>query len=86
MAPLSGAERAKRFRKRNKALVLVEDGLRKRRMRTTCIMKFLDRVKNQMRLAQQRLYKQEYRRKTKATMLPASNTGSYTEAQLSSFS
>ena len=60
MAPLSSAERCKRWREKNKAKVLAKDALRKRYRRVQ--MKHLDPEKNESRLLKERLYKQEYRK------------------------
>ena len=67
MPPLSGAERDKRFREKNKARIRGEDALRKRHMRIK--MKVTDTVKNEERLRKQRLYKKEYRKRIKTVQI-----------------
>ena len=64
MAPLSGAERAKRFREKNKTRVREQGALRKRHKRL--MMKVNNPVKNEERLRRERLYKQDYRMRKKA--------------------
>ena len=54
MAPLSAAERAKRYRLKNKQRVREMEALRKRHMRVT--MKVTNPNNNQERLLKQRLY------------------------------
>ena len=67
MAPLSGAERAKRFREKNKTRVREQDALGKRHKRL--IMKVNNPVKNEERLRSERLFKQDYRTRKKAIQL-----------------
>ena len=64
MAPLSGAERARRFREKNQNRIREEDALRKRHMRLS--MKIKDPAKNEERLRKKREYKRNYRQKMKA--------------------
>ena len=64
MAPLSGAERAKHFREKNKTRVREQDALRKRHKRL--MMKVNNPVKNEERLRRERLYKQDCRMRKKA--------------------
>ena len=85
MAPLSGAERAKRFREKNKERVREEDALRKRHARNT--MKVTDPSKNRERLLKQRLYKMEYRKRVKdgdqtQNQVQIESTESLTESSL----
>ena len=63
MAPLSGAERAKRFREKNKTRVTEQNALRKRHKRL--MMKVNNPVKNEETLRRERLYKQDYRMRKK---------------------
>jgi len=78
MAPLSAAERAKRYREKNKNRVQEMDALRKRHMRTT--MKVTSPNENKERLLRQRLYKQEYRKKKAITNnSPSTSTSSSTD-------
>ena len=65
LAPLSDAERARRFRENNKNWIREEDALRKRHMRLS--MKIKDPAKNEERLRKQREYKRNYRQNVKAT-------------------
>jgi len=85
MAPLSGAERAKRFREKNKERVRKEDALRKRHARAS--MKVTDPSKNSERLLKQRLYKKEYRKRVKdgdqtQNQVQTESTESLTESSL----
>ena len=78
MAPLSAAERAKRYRLKNKQRVREMEALRKRHMRVT--MKVTNPNNNQERLLKQRLYKQEYRKKKAISITDNSpSTSSSTE-------
>ena len=64
MAPLSSAERCKRWREKNKAKVLAKDALRKRYGRVQ--IKHLDPKKNEAHLLKEPLYKREYRKRMKS--------------------
>ena len=64
MAPLSSAERCKRWREKNKAKVLAKDALRKRYRRVQ--IKHLDPEKNEAHLLKEPLYKREYRKRMKS--------------------
>ena len=66
MAPLSQAERAKRYREKNKEKVCERDALRKKLKRI--VMKVNDPEKNQARLLKERLYKQEYRKRIRSNI------------------
>ena len=72
MAPLSSAERCKRWLEKNKAKVLAKDVLRKRYRRVQ--MKHLDPPKNEARLLKERLYKREYRKKMKELVSQSTET------------
>ena len=61
MAPLSQAERAKRYREKNKEKVGERDALRQKLKRI--VMKVNDPEKNQARLLKERLCEQEYRKR-----------------------
>ena len=66
MAPLSQAERAKRYREKNKEKVRERDALRKKLKRI--VMKVNDPEKNRARLVKERLYKQEYRKRIRSNI------------------
>ena len=87
MAPLSQAERAKRYREKNKEKVRERDALRKKLKRI--VMKVNDPEKNQARLLKERLYKQEYRKRIKSNTdeqpSPTSNSTEEGFSQMSSY-
>ena len=61
--PLTQAERAKRYREKNKEKVSAAESLRRKRNRL--VLKLTDPVKNKERLKKQRLAKTEYRKRKK---------------------
>ena len=87
MAPLSQAERAKRYREKNKEKVREQDALRKKLKRIA--MKVNDPEKNQARLLKKRLYKQEYRKRIRSNIdeqpSPTSNSTEEGFSQRSSY-
>ena len=87
MAPLSQAERAKRYREKNKEKVRERDALRKKLKRI--VMKVNDPEKNQARLLKERLYKQEYRKRLRSNIdeqpSPTSNSTEEGFSQRSSY-
>ena len=62
--PLTPAERAKRYREKNKEGVRAADSFNKKRKRL--LLKTTDPIKNEERLKKQRLDKAEYRKKKKS--------------------
>ena len=61
MAPLTPAERAKRYREKNKEKVREREALRKKLRRAE--MKVSNPEQNKARLLKERLYKREYRKR-----------------------
>ena len=87
MAPLSQAERAKRYREKNKEEVRERDALRKKLK--PIVMKVNDPEKNQARLLKERLHKQEYRKRIRSNIdqqpSPTSNSTEEGFSQRSSY-